>query len=159
MFLKICYRDGKLSLVFRVHDLKEHHKFGTRVKAYILNDTFSLEGEHLGQHETSLLLENNGQITLWWPQTIAHVIDKTSPIYGLSSGDLKQRNFEIIVTITGSSRASGQINQARSSYLSREILWGHRFKNIFKHDKHTSSYFTNFEDFDTTEQVNYVYNN
>lgn len=58
--------------------------------------------------------------------TIVHIIDETSPLYNLSAADLLQERFEIVVILEGTIESTGQTTQARSSYVTSEILWGHR---------------------------------
>lgn len=38
--------------------------------------------------------------------------------------------FEIVVCLTGASKNMGTTTQSRTSYLSKEIIWGYRFKNV-----------------------------
>lgn len=65
--------------------------------------------------------------------------------------------FEIIVTFTGASPSTGQITEERTSYLSNEILWGHRFVNIVEYDTDNDEYFIDYDEFETTEQVMNIY--
>lgn len=61
--------------------------------------------------------------------------------------------FEIIVTFTGASTSTGQITEERTSYLSREILWGHRFVNMIEYHAENGEYFVDYDKFDMTEEV------
>lgn len=62
--------------------------------------------------------------------------------------------FEIVVTLTGGSKSTGQITEERTSYLSKEIMWGYRFNNnIVSYDPTNEVYVTNYENFDQTEEV------
>lgn len=61
--------------------------------------------------------------------------------------------FEIIVTFTGSSASTGQTTEERTSYLSNEIAWGHRFVNMTEYDSRTQEYFIDYDKFETTEVV------
>lgn len=85
-----------------------------------------------------------------FPYTICHIIDHDSPLYNFTARDVLEKKFEIIVTLTGSSRSTGQMTQARTSYLHREIMWGHRFMNIVSYDKNQEGYVVDFTRFDET---------
>lgn len=61
--------------------------------------------------------------------------------------------FEIIVTFTGASTSNGQTTEERTSYLSREIAWGHRFVNMVAYDTENGEYFVDYDKFDMTEEV------
>lgn len=64
--------------------------------------------------------------------------------------------FEIIVTFTGSSSLTGQISESRTSYLSNEVLWGHRFVNMIEYDAIKEQYFVEYNRFDVTEAVRFL---
>lgn len=55
--------------------------------------------------------------------------------------------------MTGVSKNTGQLAQARTSYLSTEILWGYRFTNIINFDREHGHYVTNIDKLDEVEQV------
>lgn len=61
--------------------------------------------------------------------------------------------FEIIVTFTGSSPSTGQTTEERTSYLSNEIVWGHRFVNLLDYDSVNTEYFADYDKFDEFEEV------
>lgn len=62
--------------------------------------------------------------------------------------------FEIIITFTGTSLATGHTTEERTSYLSNEIVWGHRFVNMVEYDDDTEEYFVAYDRFDVIEEVN-----
>lgn len=111
------------------------------------------EGEVISKYQQSLELENDGLVTLLWPQTVAHVIDSKSPLYKFSAHDILSNKFEIILSITGNSSRYGQLSQSRTSYLSREISWGHRFKNIITLDSIRGTYIADYSSFDKTDVI------
>lgn len=61
--------------------------------------------------------------------------------------------FEIVVCLSGSSRETGQLSEDRTSYLPKEILWGHRFKEIVKYDNEEGAYVADYNRFDETEVI------
>lgn len=127
----------------------------------------------LRQFQHTLKLENNGRLFAMFPLTICHIIDSSSPLYDLSAKDLLEKKydrrwgaailfqthnrfncrFEIVVTLTGGSRSTGQLTQERTSYLPREIMWGHRFINIVEYDRRSAVYVADYDQFDSTESV------
>lgn len=66
------------------------------------------------------------------------------------------QRFEIIITFTGASTSTGQTTEERTSYLSREIEWGHRFVNMVEYHAESGTYFVDFDKFDETEEVTYT---
>lgn len=65
----------------------------------------------MGKSQKRLPLENNGRIFLIWPTTICHFINSKSPFYELSPKDLLEKNFEIILSMTGISEKTGLTSQ------------------------------------------------
>uniref|UniRef100_A0A182XZK3 Uncharacterized protein n=1 Tax=Anopheles stephensi TaxID=30069 RepID=A0A182XZK3_ANOST len=136
----ICQRDGQLCFVFRICDRKWQHAIETKVTAVMLESRRTKEGELVEKHESYLKLENDGRLVLLWPVTACHVIDRDSPLYDLSAEELLRRKLEIVITITGGTMTTGQINQARTSYVPGEICWGHRFRNMVEYDSRKQSF-------------------
>ena len=55
--------------------------------------------------------------------------------------DFLKSQFEIIVTMEGTTPETGNTIMARTSYLPNEILWGHRFENAtVAYDAESGSY-------------------
>lgn len=144
----VCLRDGKLCLLFRVCDYRQKHVISTQIQAFFFDEKRGL-GRTFKYLKCSLELENKGKIFLIWPTTVAHVIDSRSPLYEYSAKDLMQKRFEIVVTIIGSSPSSGQLSETRSSYLAREIMWGHRFENMISYDYETHTYIAHYDKLDS----------
>ena len=68
---------------------------------------------------------------LLWPVIAVHPITAESPLYGISAESLIQEEFEIIVTLEGTTVSTNMAAQAVTSYLPNEILWGYRFEEKF----------------------------
>ncbi|XP_075152863.1 inwardly rectifying potassium channel 3 [Haematobia irritans] len=149
----ICYRDGKLCLLFRVCDPREQHSIESKIRVYVIIDRPTKEGELIKTH-TELKLENDGQQLIVWPETVCHVIDETSPLRNLKSAkDLNNAQFELYVSIVGVSPATAQVTEARTSYIPREVFWGQRFVNIIKYDTQNEQYIIDYSNFNTTISV------
>lgn len=78
--------------------------------------------------------------TLLWPTDVVHEINKDSPLYTLAARDLLKNKFEIVISLSGISLVTGQVSNSKTSYLSNEILWGHRFKNCIDFDEQNKTY-------------------
>lgn len=55
--------------------------------------------------------------------------------------------------MTGTSQHTGQLGQARTSYLSTEVVWGYRFTNIINYDRERQKYITSIDKLDKLEQT------
>lgn len=59
-------------------------------------------------------------------------------------------SFEILVVLKGDSVSTGQPSQSQSSYISREILWGHRFNPCIEISDNGAQYVVNYKIFNKT---------
>ncbi|XP_075146810.1 inwardly rectifying potassium channel 2 isoform X3 [Haematobia irritans] len=152
----ICQRDGNLSLMFRVGDMRKSHIIGAGVRAQLIRTRTTKEGEVMTQHFTDLDIgadECGSDIFFIWPMVIEHKIDENSPLYNMSATDLLQDKFEIVVILEGTVESTGQSTQARSSYINTEILWGHRFDPVVVYNKDRQAYEIDYARFNETTQV------
>nr|XP_015215165.1 PREDICTED: inward rectifier potassium channel 4 [Lepisosteus oculatus] len=135
----VALRDGKLCLMWRVGNLRKSHIVEAHVRAQLIKPYMTAEGEYLPLEQTDLNVGYDAgldRLFLVSPLVIVHEIDEQSPLYGLSKEDLETEDFEIVVILEGMVEATAMTTQARSSYLAREILWGHRFEPVVFEDKH-----------------------
>ncbi|XP_050684435.1 G protein-activated inward rectifier potassium channel 3-like isoform X3 [Leptidea sinapis] len=152
----VCQRDGELSLMFRVGDLRKSHIIGASVRAQLIRSRTTKEGEVLSHYQTELELHADGcdsNLFFIWPITMVHKINADSPFYGVSAADVLQERFEIIVVLEGTIESTGQTTQARSSYTTSEIMWGHRFMPIVSYNRERQGYEVDYSKFDETMQV------
>lgn len=153
----ICQRDGELTLMFRVGDMRKSHIIGANVRAQLIKTKTTKEGEIMTQFTTELEIGTDGcssDLFFIWPMIVSHKINNESPLYNTSASDLiQQERFEIVVILEGTVESTGQTTQARSSYLASEILWGHRFEPVVTYNKEKQGYQIDYSKFDATVQV------
>ncbi|XP_007888118.1 G protein-activated inward rectifier potassium channel 1 [Callorhinchus milii] len=126
----ISMRDGKLTLMFRVGNLRNSHMVSAQMRCKLLKSRQTPEGEFLPLDQLELdvgFSTGADQLFLVSPLTICHVIDPKSPFYDLSQQSMKTEQFEIVVILEGIVETTGMTCQARTSYTEDEVLWGHRF--------------------------------
>lgn len=155
----IFLRDGCYQLMFRVGDIRKNQIIEIKVKAFLMRTMTTIEGEVLKLHMIPLEVKVDDcskTIPLMWPVTVAHKIDKNSPLYGISSQRLKHDIFEIIVVLEGSIESTGQSMQARTSYLPSEIFWGCRFDEMLKFNKFICEYEVDYSKFEAITLMNDV---
>jgi len=142
----ISMRNGALYLLVRVGDLRPTHLIECHVSAHFLSKEMTEEGEVIPYHLASMqfgssLDGESAYIQPFWPLVVSHKIDNQSPLYSMSPKDFQTRQFEIIVTVEGTSPETGNSVQSRTSYLPSEVLWGHRFEHTgVAYDTQVSKY-------------------
>lgn len=126
----ISLRNNKLCFMVRIGDLRKSMIISATVRMQVVRRSSTPEGEVVPLDQIDIHMDNpvgtNG-IFLVSPLIICHVIDKSSPLYELSASDLLHEDLEVIVVLEGVVETTGITTQARTSYVSEEILWGQRF--------------------------------
>ncbi|XP_054635479.1 ATP-sensitive inward rectifier potassium channel 12-like [Dunckerocampus dactyliophorus] len=129
----IALRDGKLCLMWRLGNMRKSHIVEAHVRAQLIKPKVTAEGEYLPLEQTDIDVgydDGLDRLFLVSPLVVVHEINKSSPLYDLTSIDLQKEDFEIVVILEGMVEATAMTTQARSSYLAKEILWGHRFEPV-----------------------------
>jgi inward rectifier potassium channel len=89
----------------------------------------SEEGEELRRfYELALDRNEHPMFVLSW--TLFHLIDKDSPLYGVSAADLEAGDALLVLNVGGLDDSSAQQLYARHIYSWRDIRWGHRYRDI-----------------------------
>ncbi|KAL7989590.1 hypothetical protein Chor_012256 [Crotalus horridus] len=129
-YATVGLRDGKLCLMWRIGDFRPNHMVEGTVRAQLLRYVEDRVNRMILEYKDLKLL--NDQIILATPVTIVHEINQDSPLYDLDRKTLAKDNFEILVTFVYTGDSTGTSHQSRSSYVPREILWGHRFNDVLQ---------------------------
>lgn len=71
--------------------------------------------------------------------TVVHKIDENSPFYGFTGDDFKNINIEIIIHVRAFDEVFSNTVVQRSSYVSREIIYGAKFVPMYYPDNDKDS--------------------
>lgn len=145
----IALRDDKLCLMFRVGDVRKTALLEPHIRASLIRRHYTKEGEEIGFFQQSLALRhdhvNDEKLNIFIPAIVYHEIDEESPFYTYGPEDILRLDFEIVLILEGILESTGMTTQARTSYLSDEIHWGHLFEDIICRDNFKDgSYRVNF---------------
>uniref|UniRef100_A0A672RTS9 G protein-activated inward rectifier potassium channel 1 n=1 Tax=Sinocyclocheilus grahami TaxID=75366 RepID=A0A672RTS9_SINGR len=108
----ISMRDGKLTLMFRVGNLRNSHMVSAQIRCKLLKSRQTPEGEFLPLDQLELdvgFSTGADQLFLVSPLTICHVIDTKSPFYELSQRSMQTEQFEIVVILEGIVETTGKL--------------------------------------------------
>ncbi|XP_030627185.1 ATP-sensitive inward rectifier potassium channel 8 [Chanos chanos] len=150
----IAVRNNHLCFMIRVGDLRKSMIIGATVRLQVVRKTTTPEGEVIPIHQIDVQTESavaSNSIFLLAPLIICHVIDKDSPLYDLSAMELQCSDLEVIVILEGVVETTGITTQARTSYVSEEIQWGHRFVPIVTEEE--GIYSVDYSKFGNTVKV------
>ena len=122
--------NGVPTLMFRLRNLRQNQILEGQIMVSLLRREISSEGQEMYRfHNLRLLRSQTPIFALTW--TVMHPIDRSSPLYGMTPTDLDSKQGEAIATMTGLDETFSQTIHARHSYLPSEIIWNHRFVDIF----------------------------
>ena len=113
----ISLRNGSLYLLVRLADLRPSHLIECHVSGHFLAKNTTEEGEVVPYHLETLKFgssmqdEESEYLQLFFPLVVAHKIDSSSPLYNLSPKDLQAKQFEIIVSLEGTTPETGNTIQ------------------------------------------------
>ena len=117
---------GKKGFMFRLTNARANQLIELEAKVLFSR----MEGD--SRHYDQLELERKRVVFFPLSWTIVHPIDEKSPMFGMTDEDLAQRDAEFLVLLSGIDETFSQLVHARTSYKPREIIYGHRFVNIYK---------------------------
>jgi inward rectifier potassium channel len=125
----ITLYEGKPTLIFRAANQRRNQILEAQMRAYFMRDEVTMEGKFLRRiYDLQLVRNQSPNFVLTW--SIMHVIDDSSPLYGVTTESLMQTNSTIIVSLSGVDETVSQVVHARHNYSSRDVIWNHRFVDI-----------------------------
>lgn len=118
------------NLLIRVANQRNNLVIDAEATAMLTHDVYDASGGVMRRFEDIKFVRHRAPFwTLTW--TLMHRIDQSSPLWGLTHEDLIARNAEICVAITGIDETLAVPVCGQFSYPAEEILWGHRFADVF----------------------------
>jgi inward rectifier potassium channel len=129
------FKDGT-ALMFRIAPFKNNAL--SEIKAEV---TLAMQVEENGKmvnkfFDLDLQFAELTSLALSW--TLVHPITEKSPLYGFSETDLKNTRLEVLPFIKAFDEVFSNTVMTRYSYISKEIVWGAKFKMMFQPNSNKS---------------------
>lgn len=126
--------DGYRHVAFRVANLRKHQVLRPKITMLLIRkvgDGFSDLSHDYTYKELKVdnLTGHNG-LWLGIPSIISHIIDESSPIYGLHEDDMREHEMEFVILLDGIDEMTSTAMQARYSYSPDDIVWNNMFTGI-----------------------------
>ncbi len=139
-FILITNHNLQPTLMFRIANERHNFILEATAQLYLIIDEVTAEGEFMRRiHELKLLRQRTPSLILTW--TIMHLIDRNSPLYGLTTTDLEQRHANLSVLISGVDETVAYKITARHNYATDEILFDRQFEDIIHNTANGDRYF------------------
>jgi inward rectifier potassium channel len=123
----VSVRNGVPTLMFRMANWRHNQVFDVQLRAIILVEERTREGETLRRPiEIKLVRDRTMIFNLSF--TAMHIIDEHSPFYGKEHFKrLREGGAQIFVSLTGNDDTFAQMITARHTYSLHDIVWYARF--------------------------------
>jgi inward rectifier potassium channel len=125
----ISTHEGQPTLMVRFVNERHNIIGNAAAKLWLMRNEVSAEGGTLRRfYELPLERDEHPALALSW--TIYHVIDETSPLYGMNADDVAASDVSLVVVVSGYDVVAAQTIHARKSYDYPDIRFGHRYADI-----------------------------
>jgi inward rectifier potassium channel len=125
---------GQKTLMIRVANERHNTISQATARLWLLRMEKASEGEQLRRfYELKLERNEHPMFALSW--TIFHVIDKTSPLYGVTADDLAAADGALVLNLSGVDDSSAQHLHARCIYAHSDIRWNYRYRDITSYSR------------------------
>jgi inward rectifier potassium channel len=102
-------------------------------------------------YNLDLQIDKINALALSW--TLVHPIDEKSPFYGFTQSDVMNTKMEIMVFVKAFDEVFSNTVVTRWSYTNPEIIWGAKFKQMFRPNDNNTKTILDLELLSETENV------
>jgi inward rectifier potassium channel len=125
----ITRHDGRPTLMIRLANARHNTVSRASARLWIIRAERTKEGDQLRRfYELKLDRSEHPMFVLSW--MLFHVIDKDSPLHGVTASDLAEGDALLVLNVGGLDDSSAQQLYARHIYYWRDIRWHYRYKDI-----------------------------
>ncbi|MFA0964619.1 ion channel [Roseivirga sp. BDSF3-8] len=123
---------GNRSLQLRIANQRKNMLVNLNAVVMLKLIDHTEEGFTRNYHQLPLRLNHIHFFPLNW--TLVHDIDESSPLYNFNLDDLKMKDVELLVLITGFDDTFSQDVHTRFSYVHEDLIWDAKFRHPFYTD-------------------------
>lgn len=122
--------NGLPTLSIRLANQRRNQILEAQASLTLVRDESTHEGEWIRRfYDLQLIRQRSPIFAMTF--SVMHAIDNGSPLLNATTSSLAAESAEIVVTVTGLDETLSQPVYARTSYLAHEVLWDHRFVDVF----------------------------
>jgi inward rectifier potassium channel len=125
----ISSHEGAPTLMIRFANERSNIIGNATARLWMFKNVVTQEGQSFRRFSELALVRNESPaLALSW--TLYHVLDETSPLYGMTADDLEASKVSLLVVVSGYDIVAAQTVHARQTYEHPEIRFGHRYADI-----------------------------
>jgi inward rectifier potassium channel len=148
----IGMHDGKRTLMFRMANARATAIVEATCRVYATRDEILAGGERMRRvHDLVLRRATSPIFSMSWLAT--HTIDAQSPLADVTAETLAAGNINFVITFQGIDDRLAATVHTRHTYNAEDIVFDHRFRDIFHIDPENGRRYLDFELFHATEPV------
>jgi inward rectifier potassium channel len=125
--------DGFPTLMLRLANLRHHAMVEAEFRLLFMRSELTKEGEDCRRFYP-MRLQFDHLINFPAALTLRHVIDETSPLFGLTQEDLKLTDSRMLASVVCVDPVMQAPVQSQTEYLHEQIAWNRRFAEIYTED-------------------------
>jgi inward rectifier potassium channel len=125
--------DGFPTLMLRLANLRHHAMVEAEFRLLFMRSELTKEGEDVRRFYP-MRLQFDHLINFPAALTLRHVIDETSPLFGLTQEDLKLTDSRMLASVVCVDPVIQAPVQSQTEYLHEQIAWNRRFAEIYTED-------------------------
>ena len=143
--------DGSPTLMIRLVNLRHHAMVEADFRFILTRNELTKEGEDVRRFYP-LRLQFDHVIQFAAALTLRHVIDETSPLFGLTPQDLKLNDSRMLASVVCVDPVMQAPVQSQAEYLHDQIAWNRRFAEVYTEDS-LGRYTVDYSKFDGTVEL------
>lgn len=125
----VSNHEGRPTLMVRLANERQNLIGNATARLWMFKDITTQEGQSFRRFfELPLLRSESPALALSW--TLHHVLDESSPFYGMNADDLAAADVSLVVVVSGYDVVAAQTVHARKTYNHPDIRFGHRYADI-----------------------------
>jgi inward rectifier potassium channel len=126
----IGVREGVPTLLIRLANERRTGLVEAQLRLVLVRDEVTRDGESVRRfYPVPLLRSSTAVFALSW--TAVHTIDESSPLYGATPESLAAGLSDLVASLVGIDEVTAQAVHARYSWRHDDILFDHRFVDVF----------------------------
>jgi inward rectifier potassium channel len=121
--------DGVPSLLVRMANERGNQIAEAQAHLVLLRTETTPEGEEVRRvHDLQLRRSHSAFFAFTW--LVVHPITSGSPLFGETGATLREKDLDLVASVTGLDETLSQSVHARHSWNVEQILWNHRFADV-----------------------------
>jgi inward rectifier potassium channel len=127
--------DGQMMLMMRAANARQNVIVDASARLRLIRQESAAEGLQIRRiHDLTLVRHQHPMFVLSW--TLMHVIDESSPLFGMTAEDLARTDCLLVLSLDGTDETTTQTMRSRQSYSHELIRWQYAYADLLFKDEH-----------------------